>query len=159
MDLLALHAKIMDELRARNIVRSSNNPVGDVAETLFCRAFGWKQSGNSSRSVDAIGRGGKRYQIKGRRLSRLNASRQMSAIRNLDGAPFDFLAGVLFAADYTISSSRNYFGGGRRRTRFVREAHQQPQVPTPRRRLDCAWCARCNRGAEGGHDLAFQRAS
>ena len=102
MDLLALHAKIMDELRARNIVRSSNNPVGDVAETLFCRAFGWKQSGNSSRSVDAIGRGGKRYQIKGRRLSRLNASRQMSAIRNLDGAPFDFLAGVLFAADYTI---------------------------------------------------------
>jgi hypothetical protein len=38
---------------------------------------------------------GVRYQIKGRRLTRHDASRQMSAIRNLDKTPFDQLAGVL----------------------------------------------------------------
>jgi|SRR5579862_4337938 len=45
---------------------------------------------------------GKRYQIKGRRLTRQNKSRQLSAIRDLHGEHFDFLAGVLFNEDYTI---------------------------------------------------------
>lgn len=45
--LLAMHADITEELRKRGIVRSSNNPKADVAELLFCRAFGWEQAGNS----------------------------------------------------------------------------------------------------------------
>jgi hypothetical protein len=46
--------------------------------------------------VDAIGTDGLRYQIKGRPIARFRSSRQLSAIRNLTGAHFDFLAGVLF---------------------------------------------------------------
>src|SRR4051794_1217872 len=34
--LLALHAKIADELCARGITRTANNPTGDLAEHLFC---------------------------------------------------------------------------------------------------------------------------
>ena len=41
------------------------------------------------------GRHGRSLSVKGRRLTRHNASRQMSAIRNLDKTPFDQLAGVL----------------------------------------------------------------
>jgi hypothetical protein len=100
--LLALHAQIADELRSRGITRSSNNPTGDLAEYIFCKAFGWKQSSNSNPSIDATDFGGIRYQVKGRRMTRYNNSRQLSAIRNLAGAHFDFLAGVLFSEDYTV---------------------------------------------------------
>jgi len=101
-ELLALHAKIGDELRTRGITRSSNNPTGDLAEYLFCRAFGWTQGGNSQANVDAVGTDGMRYQIKGRRITRFNNSRQLSAIRDMGAAHFDFLAGVLFDEDYSI---------------------------------------------------------
>lgn len=43
-----------------------------------------------------------KYQIKGRRVTDLNGSRQLSAIRGLEEAHFDFLAGVLFNEDYSI---------------------------------------------------------
>src|ERR1035437_10194926 len=102
LELLALHARVMDELRARGITRSSNNPTGDLAEYIFCKAFGWKQAGNSNPNIDAIGPDKTRYQIKGRRVTRYNKSRQLSAIRDLEGAHFDYLAGVLFAEDYSV---------------------------------------------------------
>jgi hypothetical protein len=102
MQLLALHAQVADELRSRGVTRTLNNPTGDFAEFLFCKAFGWTQGNNSSAHIDAVGTDGNRYQIKGRRLTKLNKSRQLSAIRNLSGAHFDFLAGVLFAEDYTV---------------------------------------------------------
>jgi len=101
-ELLSLHARIADELRARGITRSSNNPTGDLAEYIFCKAFGWRQEANSNAHVDAFGVDGTRYQIKGRRITRYNSSRQLSAIRDLDGAHFDFLAGVLFSEDYGV---------------------------------------------------------
>lgn len=102
LELLALHARVADELRARGITRSSNNPTGDLAEYIFCKAFGWTQAGNSSANIDAIGSDGTKYQIKGRRVTRYNKSRQLSAIRDLAGAHFDYLAGVLFAEDYSL---------------------------------------------------------
>jgi hypothetical protein len=100
--LLALHARLGDELRTRGITRSANNPTGDLAEYLFCKALSWKQAGNSHANVDAVGSDGTRYQIKGRRITRYNNSRQLSAIRDLGGGHFDFLAGVLFNEDYTV---------------------------------------------------------
>jgi hypothetical protein len=41
-ELLVMHAAVSEELRRRGVIRSSNNPVGGLAEHLFCRAFGWK---------------------------------------------------------------------------------------------------------------------
>lgn len=64
--LLALHAQVAEELRARGITRSANGPTGDLAEYLFCKAFGWTQSSNSEANIDAIRPDGTRYQIKGR---------------------------------------------------------------------------------------------
>lgn len=52
-ELLVMHAAVSEELRRRGVIRSSNNPVGDLAEYLFCRAFGWKQAPNSMRDADA----------------------------------------------------------------------------------------------------------
>ena len=66
------------------------------------QAFEWKQSDNSNANIDAVGSDGIRYQIKGRRITRFNSSRQLSAIRDLGGAHFDFLAGVLFNEHYGV---------------------------------------------------------
>lgn len=104
-DLLRLYASILDELRQRGVVRSTNNPVADYAEWLTARALGLRLAGNSSAGYDAVGSDGILYQVKSRRLTKENASRQLSAIRGLstpDADPFQFLVGVLFASDFSI---------------------------------------------------------
>lgn len=101
-ELLLLHARIGEDLRGRGIVRSANNPTGDLAEYLFCKAFGWEQAPNSEHGFDATRAHGTRYQIKGRRIHRRNKSRQLSAIRNLESGPFDVLAGVLFDDEFRV---------------------------------------------------------
>ena len=98
--LLSLSVEIHEELRHRNVVRSANSPTGDLAEYLFVSAFGWAQAENSQKSYDALD-GQVRYQIKGRRVHRRTKSRQMSAIRDLEG--FDFLAAVIFDDLYQVS--------------------------------------------------------
>jgi hypothetical protein len=100
--LLVLHSQIADELRERGITRSSNNPTGDLAEYLFCKALRWTQAGNSQANIDAFDEAGIRYQSKGHRTTRFNKSRQLSAIWDMAGSHFDFLAGVLFNEDYTV---------------------------------------------------------
>ncbi len=101
-ELLKLHVRVADELRKRSITRSSNNPTGDLAEHMFLAAFGWQLEGNSNANFDAVDLKGRRYQIKGRRITRFNSSRQLSAIRDLEGGHFDFLAGVIFAEDFSV---------------------------------------------------------
>lgn len=99
-DLLALHTDVMQELRDRGIIRSGNNPTGDLAEYLFCKAFGWSQVGKSVKSYDAIDGNKQRYQIKSRRLQTASTSRQLAAFRSFSG--FDVLAAVLFDERYRV---------------------------------------------------------
>ena len=97
--LLQLCAGIGTELRRRNIVRTENI-TGDVAEYLFCRALSLTPM--PTRHIDAVDRDGKRYQIKGRRVTARNPSRELGAIRDMSGQHFDYLAGLLFNEDFTI---------------------------------------------------------
>jgi hypothetical protein len=103
IQLLQAYCGILDELRRREIMRSVNNPVSDLAELLFCRAYpDWKRENNSASGHDAVDPSGVRYQIKARRLHRHNGSRQLSAIRNLPDDPFDFLGGILFDEGFAV---------------------------------------------------------
>lgn len=95
-ELLRLHGAVLDELRRREIVRTSNSPVGDYAELLFSTAFGWTLERSSAAGHDATDQLGLRYQIKSRRLTKANGSRQLSFLRRLPEKKFDFLAAVLF---------------------------------------------------------------
>ncbi len=103
-ELLSLYAKILDELRQRHIVRSTNNPVADLAELLVVQALGLKLAPKSTRGYDAADSRGRRYQIKGRRITPHNSSRQLSFIRGLKEPqePFDYLAGVLFNENFSV---------------------------------------------------------
>lgn len=102
LELLQLYGDIIEELRLRGVVRTGNGPVGDYAELLFARAFGWKLAGNSASGYDAI-KDGIRYQIKARRIGPRNPSRQLSAIRKLPDRTFDTLAACLFDEDFRVT--------------------------------------------------------
>ena len=96
-ELLQLYGRLMEELRQRKLIRSSNNPVSDYAEKLVCEKLKLSIQGKSSKGFDAIDEGtGTKYQIKARRLTRHNMSRQLGVIRNLDQKLFDYLIAVIF---------------------------------------------------------------
>ena len=101
-DLLGYFAAILDELKARGVVRTRNNPVADYAEWLVAKTFGVALMGNSSSGYDAKSPAGERFQIKARRLDSPRGSRQLSVIRNLDATQFDFLMAVLFDRHFGV---------------------------------------------------------
>ncbi len=96
-ELARLWAEVMIELRARDLVRSANNPVADFAERIAADHLGLTLVDNkSAKGYDAVDSAGRRYQIKGRRITPQNQSRQLSAIRDLADRQFDFLVAVIF---------------------------------------------------------------
>ena len=101
-ELLKLYTELMTELRSRGIVRTSNGPAADVAEGLVAKALSLTLNSSSTAGYDGIDPDGRRIEVKCRRLTRHNSSRQLSAIRNLESAHFDFLAGVLFNEDFSV---------------------------------------------------------
>jgi len=103
LDLLRLQAGAVEELRRRGIVRTGNNPVGDYAEHLCARAFGWTLATNSTAGLDAVSATGRRFQIKARRLTGRSGDRELGSLEAIDGTAFDDLVVVLFAADFTVA--------------------------------------------------------
>lgn len=105
LELLSLHSKILTVLRSREVIRTKNNPVGDHAEWLVSKALGMTLLSNSSAGVDAIDADGMKVQIKARRVTPDNPSRQLSALRNYEAADFDYLIAVIFDENYNILDS------------------------------------------------------
>ena len=100
--LLTQYSAIMRELKHRRVVRSTNNPVADYAETLAAKAFNLTLASKSTKGYDAEDSKGKRYEIKGRRPTPENKSRQLSVIRELPKHHFHYLLGVVFDEDFTV---------------------------------------------------------
>ena len=101
-ELLSTHSAVLEELRRRNVVRSKNNPTGDYAEWLVSAKLGLQLQPKSAKGYDAIDSSGVRYQIKGRRVTADNPSRQLGVIRNLEGNDFDVLIAVVFDAAWEV---------------------------------------------------------
>lgn len=105
-DLLQLQAKVLVELKNRDVIRTKNNPTGDYAEWLVSKALHLELQTNSSAGFDAIDRkDNTRYQIKSRRITPDNKSRMLGAIRNLDKKEFDYLIAVIFDESYNVVES------------------------------------------------------
>ena len=101
--LLELYSEIMVELQRRGVTHSTNNPVANLAESLVTKALSLEKMPESTKGYDAIDSDGRRYEIKGRRPTENNQSRQLSSLRELDKQHFDFLAGVLFHENLSVS--------------------------------------------------------
>ncbi len=104
LELLRLHASVLEALRARELVRTSNNPVADYAEFLVCRALGLVSQPNSTKGFDAEDPvTGERYEIKARRGTIHNKPTRFSPLRDFDSQHFEYLVAVLFAPDFSVA--------------------------------------------------------
>lgn len=100
LELFQLSARVGVELMTREVVRTANW-TGCYAEHLCSRAFGWRLERNSKAGFDAKHEG-LRYQIKSRRVTARNPSRQLGEFPKFEERRFDRLAAVIFAEDYTV---------------------------------------------------------
>ena len=57
---------------------------------------------NSEKGFDATDKSGVKYEIKARRVTPANKSRQLSAIRNIEGEHFNFLIAVVYNKDFDV---------------------------------------------------------
>jgi hypothetical protein len=101
-ELLVLYGRVLDTSRSRGTTRSANNPVADYAEGLCARALILTLAAKATTGYDGTDPSGKKIEIKARRLTEENGSRQLSAIRGIGDQRFDYLAGVLFNADFSV---------------------------------------------------------
>jgi hypothetical protein len=99
-ELLKLWAAVLNQLQARGVVRSANNPVADYAELLVAHHFGVEPAGGSQAGYDLITKEGERIQVKGLRKTRPGRG-QLSAIRRLESDAFDTLIAVVFEPDFS----------------------------------------------------------
>lgn len=102
-ELFTIFGAVLRELKVRGVTRSTNNPIADYAELLFENALRLERAPRSTTGYDATDRKGLKYEIKGRRVTAHNGSRQLSSIRGLDQRHFDLLGGILFAEDFSVS--------------------------------------------------------
>jgi Family of unknown function (DUF6998) len=102
IELLRLQASITNELKDRKVVRTQNNPLGDYTEWLVSKALNLQLAENSKTGYDGVTKEGVKIQIKGRRVTANNNSRQLSAIRKYDDRDFDKLAAVIFDDNFNI---------------------------------------------------------
>lgn len=101
-NLFATYNEVMKKLRDMGVIRSSNNPIGDYGEYLISRRLGLTLTEKSSQGVDAIDKLGIKYQIKSRRLSPENRSRQLGGFRDLNRNLFDFCLAGIFSYDFQL---------------------------------------------------------
>lgn len=97
----------MDELRNREVVRTANNPTGDVAEALVARFFDGERGSFSQKGWDVLGPDGERIQVKAIRITDRNARtrKNLSAIRDTD---YDSVVVVVFNADFTVREALKF---------------------------------------------------
>lgn len=99
-ELLRLWAGTMNELRKRDALRTNNNPVGDIAETIVHAHYGGQRGSFSQRGWDIQDPTGRRIQVKGIRRTGARGRRNLSAIRDSD---YDVVVIVMFDVEFLLT--------------------------------------------------------
>jgi hypothetical protein len=100
-EVVALYGQVMSELHRRGVVRSGNNPIGDMAETIIADYYGVIPQPPNNKSFDVLAPDGTKIEVKA--LRRTKPSRKgLSPLRTLD---FDFVAVVIFADDMQLEEA------------------------------------------------------
>lgn len=88
-------------MKEAGIIRTNNSVVSDFGEHLCEQLLKLKLAPNSAKGYDAT-KNGIKYQIKTRRLTAKNSSKQLGAFRDLDQKLFDICLIVFLNEDYSI---------------------------------------------------------
>lgn len=98
-DLLRIWAGALRELRARDVVRTVNNPISDIAEQLVALHYGGERASFTQPGWDVLGPAGERLQVKALRLAGQRARRNLSVIRSSD---YDAVVAVVFDEEIRV---------------------------------------------------------
>lgn len=99
-ELLGDWAAIMRELRLREIIRTNNNPVGDIAEAIVASHYKGERGSFSQAGWDVLTPKGERIQVKALRQTATGKRRNLSPIRDAD---YDSVVIVLFDEDFRVT--------------------------------------------------------
>jgi Family of unknown function (DUF6998) len=99
-DLLADWAAVMRELRVRDVVRTNNNPVGDIAEAIVAAHYKGERGSFSQAGWDVKAPDGERIQVKAMRQTPTNKRRNVSPIRDRD---YDSVVIVIFNENFQVT--------------------------------------------------------
>ena len=98
-ELLADFAAIMRTLRERGVVRTNNNPIGDIAEAIVAEHYGGERGSFSQSGWDVLLPDGERLQVKALRRTGARGRRNLSPIRDSD---YDAVIVVIFDEDFRV---------------------------------------------------------
>jgi hypothetical protein len=89
----------MAELRVRDVVRTNNNPAGDIAEAIVATYYGGERGSFSQAGWDVRTSAGERIQVKAIRVTPTSRRRNLSPIR--DDA-YDSVVIVVFDENFQV---------------------------------------------------------
>lgn len=81
-ELLSLESQMLSELRRRDLVRTNNKPLGDIAERVVLEARGGVLEPNSTKSHDVTDVEGRRIQVKAMGARAAGRAAKFSAFRS-----------------------------------------------------------------------------
>ena len=98
-ELFADWAAVMRELRLRDVIRTNNNPAGDIAEAIVAAYYEGERGGFSQAGWDVKTPDGERIQVKAMRTTPTSKRRNVSPIRDSD---YDSVVIVVFDEDFKV---------------------------------------------------------
>lgn len=101
-DLLSLWAQTLRELHDRGVVRTFNNPIGDIAEELVAAHFGGERGSFSQASWDVRTLAGELLQVKALRRTGKRTRRNLSPVRSDD---YTAVIVVIFTEDLRVEQA------------------------------------------------------
>ncbi len=99
-ELLGDWATIMNELATRDVIRTNNNPLGDIAELVVASHFGGKRGSFSQPGWDVITPDGEKVQVKSLREVPGKRRTNFSPISDDD---YDFVVLVIFDESFQVT--------------------------------------------------------
>lgn len=101
-DLLRDWAAVMRELRKRDVIRTNNNPVGDIAEAIVHGHYGGDRASFSQAGWDVRTPDGERIQVKAIRTTAATNRKNLSPIRDSE---YDSVVVVVFDEEFRIADA------------------------------------------------------
>jgi hypothetical protein len=101
-DLLRDWAAVMRELRKRDVIRTNNNPVGDIAEAIVHGHFGGRRASFSQAGWDVLTSDNERIQVKAIRTTSTTQRKNLSPIRDRE---YDSVVVVVFDEQFQVTDA------------------------------------------------------
>lgn len=112
-ELLSDWVAIMRQLRVLEVIRTNNNPIGDIAEAIVCDHYKGERASFSQKGWDVRTPSGELIQVKSRRRT---PDSNPTVLSPISGDEYDSLVVIIFNEDFQVAE-------GLKATRALIENH------------------------------------